>query len=60
MSDVSKLNVAGTTYTIKDGVARVDILSLNTEIDNIKTAISDTNASYNSNTETITFTFGVI
>lgn len=60
MSDVSKLNVGGITYTIKDSVAREDISSVNTEIDNIKIAIADTNASYNANTETITFTFGVI
>ena len=60
MSDVSKLNVAGTTYNIKDSVARTDISMFNTEINSIKQAIADTNASYNSSTETITFTYGVI
>lgn len=71
MADVSKLNVAGTTYNIKDATARDKadkvasdlneaVTDINTDIDSIKQAIADTNAFYTSSTETITFTYGVI
>ncbi|MBQ0139415.1 MAG: hypothetical protein KBT36_08970 [Kurthia sp.] len=60
MADVSKLNVAGATYNIKDAQARSEVSSFDSRISSCEQAIADTSASYDSNTETITFTYGII
>ena len=49
MSDVSKINLNGTVYNIKDTTARADITTLEGKIVEV---------TYQSESETITFTVG--
>lgn len=62
MADVSILNVNGTNYNIKDSVARTAATAAQTTATQAlnkananESAIADISATYNSETETITF-----
>lgn len=53
MSDISKLNVAGVEYDIKDQTAREAIEALQTEVEGMKTDLTGATATVDEILETI-------